>query len=486
MFASTVLVICFVTLVNSQYRECHDAFECYNETIYQETGIFSDGLFSAAQSWITLDDAELECYGEQSCYGAYISTIGAPDGDDPYGYSLKCYGEHSCSYSAYNLTDRGTMSFYASLALANSWINVTEASNNGWRFDFYGGFSGYGSTIMCDDDSPCEINCYGNGCNNLTLLCKVRDFDNNDNINDYEILDNCNFDIDCDDSEKNSYCPYGYDLGMYSDLIPNLYESDMYSLSNMTDMDDYLTRVSSISNSKMLCNDSNYSIMTDELICCGKENSCDEEHIYLGEFNDSSLDGIAIRCDGLKSCTGTIDGNKDDNGNNGTAYDIIAYNGGNIYITGEQAGWHRKISTDFDSDIICSAYKSCRESILSVAGNVYLTGHEAGYRSTVKDIENNVYVYGYNGIADGNISNINGNVYCIASSACEDAVFSNIVGNVIANGDLALELSEMTNIGGTVMGAGTRTLYRADITNVDSVKPLSIIYIHSVMKIETS
>ena len=67
---------------------------------------------------------------------------------------------------------------------------------NDSNYKFSGIDSGYNTKIICKDGNICNIICYNNGCNKLTLECE-----NGDN--------GCIFNVSCDYAEMSSICPNG-------------------------------------------------------------------------------------------------------------------------------------------------------------------------------------------------------------------------------------------------------------------------------------
>ena len=128
-------------------------------------------------------EGDIFCGGELACIGSTIAITGGS------GDWIMCYAAFSCKDSI--ITTFGLRSHFMSTVNSLIYPNADNA-----EFYFYGVYSGYNATVICNDGYTCNIYCYNNGCNDLTLKCE-----NNDN--------GCTFNIDCIYAELSNNCPNG-------------------------------------------------------------------------------------------------------------------------------------------------------------------------------------------------------------------------------------------------------------------------------------
>ena len=176
---------------------CSGSYSCYKASIIQRTTttqfgwINCDGLFSCAYvEYISTGNSYLDCHGELSCYNSIIYV-------EDFDKSLTCLGVRSCAnsiiYNEYRVSFSGYYSGYNSTLYSNGGSGGSDI-----YFYFYGVYSGLNANIICSDDDTCYIYCYGNGCNNITIIC--------------ENVGMCTLTIYCYYSEMNEICPNGYEL----------------------------------------------------------------------------------------------------------------------------------------------------------------------------------------------------------------------------------------------------------------------------------
>ena len=110
---------------------------------YQNPHIYCNGLFScAAVGSMYINEASIECYGEQSCSDSTITTASS-------GTKIVCAGYCSCCNS--NVTYGTTAIMYGYLAVDTQLI-------------FKGSSSGSKAIIYCNDGHICNIECSNNQC----------------------------------------------------------------------------------------------------------------------------------------------------------------------------------------------------------------------------------------------------------------------------------------------------------------------------------
>ena len=174
-----------------------------------------------------------------------------------------------------------------------------------------------------------------NACEQLTLIC------NNDAI--------CI--IDCNFSEYNSVCTESELIPKYR--LPNLVNQTMSNYENS-----FVSCYSNVTNISQCENfgECEALISIDNTnnqapICCTAANACKDVTNMTTEIalNSAVIDNTAIRCDGYISCI--------------TVVNIIAKEGGNIYVTGYVSGYSiDMIQTTLLYDIIVSGFVSCQHS----------------------------------------------------------------------------------------------------------------------------
>ena len=183
------------TLVNTgNYIRCGASHACYGMNVLKyngsstSRGIECRGLQSCANNDVMVTTGYIQCYSEQACSNSIINY------NQSGGY-LHCMGDRSCwNTILYGNSNQDDM-FYANLAGLNSTL---YSGTNGIDINYYlyGGYSGYNSTIICQQGSYCNIHCFGTGCNQATTYCQG---DSN----------SCNITIDCEYAQKSQMCPNG-------------------------------------------------------------------------------------------------------------------------------------------------------------------------------------------------------------------------------------------------------------------------------------
>ena len=180
---------------------CHGSYSCFNSSVIQRTSstqtaadseIWCGALFSCAfVGTLYNEKGVISCAGEQSCRGSNI-TLKDESSD---GRHVECWGDRSCMDATIRATHSTVL--IGHLSGLNAIFYGNSSTTNYW---FYASKSGYNATIICGIGHSCEVNCYGNACNKLTLMCS-------DGSNT-----NCTFNVDCTyaaKSENNNVCPNG-------------------------------------------------------------------------------------------------------------------------------------------------------------------------------------------------------------------------------------------------------------------------------------
>ena len=154
------------------YRARQSQMSCWVALIYV-CSVFIIPSFSSCVEYeqcrnIRLTQSEFEddiyCYGELSCAN---TTLDYPNTDIP---SIECFGDSSCLDSKwYNIFNQNfQFKSHAAFGISNVTISSYSSTITG---EVYGYYSGYLATIYCYNSSQCNINCYGNSCEKLTLIC---------------------------------------------------------------------------------------------------------------------------------------------------------------------------------------------------------------------------------------------------------------------------------------------------------------------------
>ena len=196
-------------------------------------------------------------------------------------------------------------------------------------------------TLICNNGDTCNVNCYDNSCNNLTLI-----------ENGGTIVVTCYY-----DAQKSEACPNGKQLSSFMYNMPMLNDSTL--ISTISTSNGYST---SYSNSYSLCNfnntincndynECNGNYGTTEIInsnvngsiCCSASQACSNvANILLNGTNSNGMS--SIRCDAFLSCHLST---------------ITVLNGGNIYASSIRSCESCTITATSVSDIFCNGDGAC-------------------------------------------------------------------------------------------------------------------------------
>lgn len=198
-----------INAIQNSHINCHGSFSCTNSTSIRQFDKFEDIYCYGKHSCANVGDIYNEyggilCGGETSCTNSKLTAEIEQD-----IRNIECGGDRSCSHT--NITNGYPIHFGGYLSGLNSSIYnpVTQLTRSYYYlYDFSGASSGQGARIYCDNASICDITCYGNSCTGLTLSCP-----GGNGIN------NCEFNIQCEISEKNEICPNGYELSSFMNGI---------------------------------------------------------------------------------------------------------------------------------------------------------------------------------------------------------------------------------------------------------------------------
>ena len=455
-------------------KNCNGAFECFGEIINETEEVIIDcfGRGSCAQGMIRNNiigdgtSGKIRCYGARSCQS--ISLLDG-NGEEPAGMrgylsgawtetliasTVNCYGEASC-YNIVNTTSDVIECFgfrsclglqginndnvygYGVLSLENSILH------NPGNVELYGFYSGYNSTIYCDYNTTCSIDCHSNGCDNLNLVCgSMNDWTDCDNINSINSM----YDVSCDETQG-IICPNGWGNDSINITGNNMYNnntnySNSYELLEIIlDKFNYTSNMNSESNvtyakntyfsectnptisdfqceNNKGCMDLSSPITDRNNICCTGHRGCEE--LTIGSFSN-------LFCDGSQSCneitaTGTMNMSDvyfrscDDQSSSLSNFK-------SMIISGYQAMKDSTIKNG--TNIACFGYESAKKTNITGVSNIYAGGYHAS-QSQMQIFsggigEMNVYFLGYESSDDIDIICNNNDVctiYCLTDDAC--------------------------------------------------------------------
>ena len=394
-----------VSLTNAQYlhesTNCTQYQSCFNKTIQYEPNIdFScEGAQSCNDSTIQTSTSRLICNGYGTCSGDTSQTY---SGDSTYcegsnsclhgnissDSAIVCNGYNSCSNSHIQLTSHttpfwlciSTHSCSNSIFMCNQSYDelfnfnkrlihiIIEGVFSGYSTSVYnngndmylrgiGYYSLYGLTAYCTTySSICIVDCYGNSCVGLTLVC------------DYSAVASC--EVQCVDDQCNTYQNLwtiidvningsskqtSYDeMAILVDSILIHYDKNFRLLPNDTVID--------LIDSNGYCKDSNFVFVDlkqtldtplvinstkneNSNVCCLAGYSC--WHLSVNVTAQTNWPGPTLYCAGASACGQSSFRNVD-----------------SVYVLGSAALYESSV-TNFDGIVVCSAESSCWESIIS-------------------------------------------------------------------------------------------------------------------------
>ena len=372
--------------------------------------------------------------------GAYIGSISKSDiiwslGTGAISYAnvtttseIHCEGTMSCSGSIIKADASGlTINGDGSMSLSNG---IIYSKGYDIELNLRGAFAGFGAEINCESGNTCKINCFGNGCYGLLLICN-------------DINNNCNFDINGCNDDNDKPCPINTTNGeeyipdgeiecnaFQIDLIEFLYEQDELC-DELFSFDEYTGE--GVNNSIIRTSNGN--------VCCRSLDSCkksSDHHdgnysaIRMGTPDDTNYFDIGgnLLCNGETSCQEReIDTRKKEYGNtfcNGLGsceYCIInSNNNGDIHCSGKSSCHDADINSG--RNVYCSGELGCNGAIINNVENIYITGNEAG-KNTIINSNGvgimNVYLLSSDAANGTKIDCEPGdicNIFCLTNGAC--------------------------------------------------------------------
>lgn len=501
-FFVTSLIKTFI-VSNFALYECPHELSCANDSIStihtsNDSGIACRGYKSCWHASSIKTDNKTYCAGGWSCENTntivtnnllcratngcsditnitLINTLGAVDcagvkscTNSQFRYTnpdhLSCFGDSSCQNVILN--NAKDIGFYGEYSAIGAVINPngTIVEENELIVGFWGYFSGYNATVHCWSGQTCEIECFGNGCFGVNVICAGGSI--------------CNFNCDngilCPnkDSPNATFIAPKYDIIEQTTQYEQLCETDPIDSMVDTRCMDFLECTnremdidligdgifdsiccvadSSCENMDLLSVNSDYDII------CSAHESCMGSIIQgSGKYSNSS-----VYCHGSDSCFGS------------TISDISK-----IYC-GAHWGCHLATLQNVDT-IFCSGFISCEGVIFYDVNTIYITATQALTRaminttSTEWDCDNvnniNIEILTADAVEDleiycnsGNKCNINCGVY----GACDDSIMIYCVGegNDENNCNVTCDVSD-SSLCPTVVSTGTAACFNYSITD---------------------
>lgn len=316
---------------------------------------------------ITPSDGNAECSGVNSCVNAYFHQI--PD-------ELICFAASSCKNATINNVRK--VEFYGQYSGIGALVNADSSSwtaTNVWIGSF-GYYSGYNATAYCWSGQDCIIDCEGNGCLGLTVICE--------NGNDHcTVICNETIGIICPSMNFSDRSALGYltdeDIALKSiSLYPTAEAQQMITseYEMVCQSDPVSSEVNTRCMNDNICHRDTIDLIADDIedsICCGGDSSCDSALLRVKSgFNVIIPSGEA----GLEvNIIGEYKGSKSNTSVFCHSWDACFYgNFTNVSFVDCAGIWGCDKSYFFDVDtIVCSAFRSCREAVFYNPGTIYVT-----------------------------------------------------------------------------------------------------------------
>ena len=329
------------------------------------------------------NNASIDCGGILSCSNSSILIASG---------TIDCNGDHSCARSNISLNINintntsnestthtvSTIQATGSYSLKSATITVSSAGNV--SIELIGYYSGYNALIICQNNSQCNIKCYGNGCYNTTVNCT-------DNISS-----NCNIDCSNLHLQRNSiYC-----ARMVGDSVTSVSQEtapmDLTATENLVNIVELTKSLDeSCSNVYVYHVYDDYSelflsgtIAMSSGICCRGSDSCSTtSYLHVSDENND------IVCSGKGSCELAS-----------SLRTSLVSGSGSVICGGYQSCQSAKLRASEDGTIYCGGSRSCHDGeVLDASGNsLYCTGgKDACSKAIINGIPNVYILAGYGG-----------------------------------------------------------------------------------------
>ena len=439
---------------------CSGDRSCLNvDKMISQDSIYCIGDQSCANCLNLTATRWLWCPGSGSCYNIQALM----NQSDSYGYTyIPCYGDQSCANSVFTTIGNASVVIgNGAYSLINSVININGARDHNGNTTSYneinlrGYYAGYNLTINCQNESSvyCKLCCYGNACNSTTINC----FDEN----------NCNIECEFDDygdcpsrityEQRNTNQSNSQRLGSLLLLPSSINEMD--HLEMIVDIYDLSNQLSSVCNG---VSDKRYSAA---YTCDYFDNKCGNNTILIDprlanwttssyedwiNSNNTNKNEMALCCWGASSCK----------------FSFIKVTDNILEFVDEHSEYiYNDTNTNFDINIVCSAYKSCEQAMIeakivntsqsqrvinkydiymtNMTMNIWCLADSSCHKST---------------ITNTNINNMSTTVYCSGENSCKDAIIENVDTIYCDGGDSACANVSITGVENVlILGSGYDT-----------------------------
>lgn len=360
---------------------CFGGYSCYNasrlEVIDNVGNIECHGLFACAySSKIKSYYQKIYCVGENSCYKSTMFQNTTSD-------TIYCLGFGSCRESAIYLSTQ--IHFWGHYSGQNS---IIQSEENETTVYFYDKTSGAGTNVTCNLGHTCYIECFYNGCDDVTLIENGGTFDINCNV----------------DAFYSNKCPNGQKISNFIiDKVP--------SLNRVSFTQDYNYPNSDINISYDPCNSNLTNAMT-----CSLEKECETSTTLITiEENggDVHLSGA------WTSEQATIWTSSDSS----------------IFCRGQESCEAVSMNHSYTRDIYCVAWLSCWYlNIEHSSSNLHVYGYIAGRQISISRLNGDIDCQGYLPCHSSTIDNVNRSVYGVGYHSLWNCSISMVNGSLIGVG----------------------------------------------------
>lgn len=343
------------------------------------------------------------CYGSNSCYNTSITI----------SQVVVCDGDNSCSSGQISITDCTGDCIVEGIGAYSLNNAIIDSGTNGDSLyvELAGFFAGYGATIHCLSGSDCTIDCYGNACMNVNLMC--------DGGSSCTVL--------CDDSDSVA-CPNGEGSGN----------------SNVVDFYDYQLLLDVLAVNAMINEDCD-----DDTGIISNINECDDGNQCTSQIFDSD---DSICCRGAGTC--------DNNGN-------IVTNGEFVTCSGYYSCDSDDTPIEADKYIYCSEYLSCYQGVLKTINHTgtIVCGQRSCPRATIYDAKELFCNGGFRSCFNTSIIGVK-NIYALGGD--HPMRYSTIISGTGSNDDSNNETEIYCNGNGTIchIECGVNSACSSSDTNI--------------------
>ena len=406
MFLIPIFLSCLVQIVTSQ-------FGYFNTTRQQNGGIICTSYFWCAKSTLRTEKNSVQ-RGTAATYGSFMEAgnYSGADGTYMYGYAsgafgdminhgnrLQCIGGMACfgasklistfKKTPYRWYCRGLSSCAQIENISNpqaeahfegtfDLFNSTVYSNGIGETDmhFWGYYSGYNATVICNNNDVCNIECANYGCYNLNIICQNG---STCNINNYD-ASGIGFDSIVKDINDNIYpiIPYYEKYYVNKEFVNNVLFYNQ--LDNVCEIQ---------CTAEGDCTNVNLNSTNTGNICCYGYNACNNSNIVFinntdGDYTYTYVDymDMNILCNGQDSCN----------------FSSITTNG-NIHVAGGWAFQNGNINNGEVENmtfnlLTCESQETCSSTTIKNGKIMICSGQQSCSASTIENVDI-IYALGY-------------------------------------------------------------------------------------------